>query len=181
MLGLQLRGRKNSGSAVGCQSRSPSKKGKEMNVNDYLKEQGVHFSVHEHHLAYTAQEVAAEEHISGDMLAKSVIVKAGDKYTMCVLPASYKLDMDKVADFLGVKSVRLADETEMAKLFPDAEVGSEPPFGNLYELTTLVDEHLAADDEIVFQAGSHRHVIRMTYADYAGLAEPEVADMAAHL
>jgi len=152
-----------------------------MKINDFLKAQGVHFSVHEHPPAYTAQEVAAEEHVSGDMLAKSVIVKAGGEYVMCVLPASYKLDMDKVADFLGVKSVRLADETEMAELFPDAEVGSEPPFGNLYDLTTLVDHHLAADDEIVFQAGSHRRVIRMTYADYAEVVEPEVADLAAHL
>ena len=152
-----------------------------MKINDFLKERGVHFSVHEHPPTYTAQEVAAEEHISGDMLAKAVIVKAGDEHVMCVLSASYKLDMDKVADFLGVKSVRLADEGEMAELFPDVEVGSEPPFGNLYDLTTLVDEHLTADDEIVFQAGSHRQVIRMTYADYAGLAKPEVADLAVHL
>jgi len=152
-----------------------------MKINDYLKNHGVHFSIHEHPPAYTAQEVAAEEHISGDMLAKSVIVKAGNEYVMCVLPASYKLDMDKVADFLGAKSVRLADETEMAKLFPDVEVGSEPPFGGLYDLTTLVDEKLAEDDEIVFQAGSHRQVIRMTYGDYASTAEPEVADIAVHL
>ena len=69
----------------------------------------------------------------------------------------------------------------MAKLFPDSEVGAEPPFGNLYELATLVDKHLAGEDEIMFQAGSHHFAIRMKYADYASLAEPEVADLAAHL
>lgn len=152
-----------------------------MKISEYLKENGVYFSMHEHPPAYTAQEVAAEEHVSGNLLAKAVVISAGDRYVMCVVPASYKVDMKKAAKKLGVKSVRLADETELAKLFPDVEVGAEPPFGNLYDLTTLVDEHLAADDEIMFQAGSHRHAIRMKYADYASLTEPDVADLAIHL
>ncbi|MHC4294498.1 MAG: aminoacyl-tRNA deacylase [Planctomycetota bacterium] len=152
-----------------------------MKVSEYLKDKGVYFSMHEHSPAYTAQEVAAEEHVSGKMLAKTVIVRVDDRYVMCVLPASLKLDMTKVAKAVKGKSVRLADETEMAKLFPDVEVGAEPPFGNLYEITTLVDEHLAADEEIVFQAGSHRQAIRMKYADYESLAEPQVADLASQL
>ena len=152
-----------------------------MKISEYLKERGVYFSMHEHPPAYTAQEVAAEEHVSGNLLAKAVIVGTGDGYAMCVIPASYKLDLKKVAGVLGTKSVRLADEREMAKIFPDVEVGAEPPIGKLYNLPTLVDEHLAADEEIVFQAGSHRHAIRMKYADYALLADPAVADLAVHL
>ena len=152
-----------------------------MTITEYLKDKGVHFDIHEHPPAYTAQEVAAEEHISGNMLAKTVVVCAGKEYAMCVLPASFKLDMNKVAGVLKARSVRLADETELAKLFPDVEVGSEPPFGNLYDLPTLVDIHLAEDDEIVFQAGSHRRAIRMKYADYESLAKPNVADLAVHL
>jgi Ala-tRNA(Pro) deacylase len=89
--------------------------------------------------------------------------------------------MGKVAKALKAKKVRLADESEMAKLFPDVEVGAEPPFGNLYNLPTVVDEHLATDDEIVFQAGDHRHAIRMKYAEYAKLAEPAVANLAVHM
>ena len=100
---------------------------------------------------------------------------------MCVLPASYKLDMEKVASTLGAKKVRLADEEEMAKLFGDAEVGAEPPFGNCYGLDTLVDDHLAEREEIVFQAGTHRNAIRMKYADYAELVSPRVVDLAVHL
>jgi Ala-tRNA(Pro) deacylase len=152
-----------------------------MKIDQYLKDKGVRFSTHEHAPAYTAQEVAAEEHVSGDELAKAVIVRADDKFAMCVLPATYKVDLDKVAALLNARSVRLADEAEMAKLFPDAEVGSEPPFGVIYEVQTLVDRHLADDEEIVFQAGSHRQVVRMAYADYVSIAEPQVGDLAVHL
>jgi len=150
-----------------------------MQISSYLKDQGVYFSVHEHAPAYTAQEVAAEEHVSGKLLAKAVVVHAGDRYVMCVLPAHLKLDMKKVARAIGSKSVRLADEAELARLFPDSEVGAEPPFGNLYDLPTVVDEHLAEDDEIMFQAGSHRRAIRMKYADYASLTHPEISDLVA--
>jgi Ala-tRNA(Pro) deacylase len=152
-----------------------------MDIGRYLKERQVQFEMHEHPPAYTAQEVAAEEHVSGNMLAKAVVVHADGQYAICALPASHKLDVGKVAKTLKAKKIRLADETEMAKLFPDVEVGAEPPFGNLYDLPTLVDKHLAADEEIVFQAGTHRHAIRMKYADYAQLVEPTVADLAVHL
>ncbi len=152
-----------------------------MKISEYLKDKGAYFTLHEHPPAYTAQEVAAEEHVSGKMIAKTVVVRADDRYVMCVLPASYKLDMEKATKVIGAKKVRLADETEMAKLFPDVEVGAEPPFGNLYELTTLVDQHLTEGEEIVFAGGSHRQAIRMKYADYESLAEPKVADLAAQL
>ena len=150
-------------------------------VQDYLKNQGVVYEMREHVPAYTAQEIAAEEHVSGDMLAKAVVVRVDDGYAMCVLPASYKLDMVKVARAAKASEARLADETEMAKLFLDTELGAEPPFGNLYGLTTFVDRNLAEDREIVFQAGTHRQAIRMTFQDYANIVQPIVADLAVHL
>ena len=154
--------------------------GKEYNmkIDEYLNEQGIAFKSHKHPPAYTAQEVAAEEHVSGNMLAKTVIVHDGEGYTMCVLPASYKLDMKKVAEIRKADKVRLADETELSKIFADTEVGAEPPFGNLYDIPTLVDEHLTSQDDIIFQAGTHRQAIKMKYADYASLVKPTVTDLA---
>ena len=149
-----------------------------MDIGNYLRDHGVAFETHEHPPAYTAQEVAAEEHVSGNIMAKAVLVHADDQYAMCVLPASLKLDMAKVAHAADAQTVRLADETEMAKVFPDVEVGAEPPFGSLYDLPTLVDEHIAGLDEMVFQAGTHRVAIRMKYTDYAALVQPRVADLA---
>jgi len=152
-----------------------------MKLDEYLKEHGVKFKSFEHPPAYTAQEVAAEEHVSGNLLAKSVVVKGDENYAVCAVPASYKLDMSKVAQVMHARNVRLADEGEMAELFPDMEVGAEPPMGNLWNLPTLVDRHLAEDDEIVFQAGTHRNAIRMKYADYESLTHPQVVDLAVHL
>jgi len=152
-----------------------------MRVQEYLQQQHVLFQVLEHPPAYTAQEVAAEEHVSGNRTAKTVVIRADSGYAVCVLPASYKLDLDKVGRALKLRHVRLADESEMAKLFPDADVGAEPPFGHLYDLPTFVDQHLVQEEDIVFSAGTHRSAIRMKYNDFARLAEPKVADLAVHL
>lgn len=152
-----------------------------MKIEDFLTKNKVSFKVHEHEPAYTAQEVAAEEHVTGNMMAKAVVVHTKKGYAMCVLPASYKLDMKKVAKAIKARKVRLADEKELAELFPDVEVGAAPPFGNLYNLETLVDEHLTAYDEIMFQADTHRRAIKMKYDAYANLAQPAVADIAVHL
>jgi len=105
-----------------------------MRIEDYLRQEGVWFERHMHFPAYTAQELAAEEHTPGMNVAKPVIVRADGHYVMCVLPACYKLDLGKLRAMLHVSECRLAEETEMADLFPDAEIGSEAPMGNLYDM-----------------------------------------------
>ena len=152
-----------------------------MKIQELLKGKGVSFKEMEHPPAYTAQEMAAEEHISGNKIAKTVVVRAGEGYAMCVLAASCKLDMKKVAMALGSLKVELADETELARLFPDTEIGAEPPFGTLYSLPTVLDQRLMAGEEITFFSGSHRQAIRMSYKDYAKIVQPTVADIAVHM
>lgn len=148
-----------------------------MNVREYLNSKGVYFTEHHHNPAYTAQELAAEEHVSGKRTAKTVVVRADDSYALCVVPASHKLDLEKVARALGASSVRLADEREMASLFPDDDIGAEPPFGNLYNMRTLLDPHLTRHEEILFEAGSHEDAIAMRSGDYVSTVQPELAEL----
>lgn len=140
----------------------------------YLMENGVPFKAMSHPTAYTAQEVAAAQGVSGKQLAKVVIVKADNRPVMLVLQASAMVDLRKAAQMLGAKSLTLAREGDFAELFPDCEVGSMPPFGNLYNVPVYVDEGLAAQTEIVFAVGTHTDTFKMKYADFARLASPEV-------
>lgn len=152
-------------------------------LEQYLSDERVAFDVHQHPLAYTAQELAAAEHVPGRMVAKSVIVFADDRMVMLVLPAVYQVDLERAASVTHAASVRLADEREFAAAFPDCETGAIPPFGNLYQLPVYVDQSLAQDETIVFPAGTHTDTISMTYADYERLARPVVAEFrsAAHV
>ena len=95
-----------------------------MDVEKFLKEAGVEYEKHEHPVAYTAQELAAKEHVSGHTVAKSVAVYADGRCVLCVLPASCNIDLDRLAEGLGATQCLLADETDLAGLFPDVEVGA---------------------------------------------------------
>ena len=144
----------------------------------YLRDNKVPFQIIHHPLAYTAQEVAAAEHIPGKMLAKVVMVFADGKLAMLALPAPHRVDLSKAATVLKAKEVRLAHEEEFAAAFPDCEVGAMPPFGNLYDVPVYVDKTLTEDVDIVFNAGTHTDTISLRYADYERLVKPAVADFA---
>jgi Ala-tRNA(Pro) deacylase len=146
-------------------------------VKEFLDQENVPYTHQVHRTAYTAQEVAAEEHIPGNMVAKTVILKSEDGYAMGVLPASARLNLDAIRALMGKKEARLASEIEFTGLFPDCDVGAMPPFGNVYRLPVYVDSALARDEEIVFNAGTHQDTIRMKYADFARLVRPRVGDI----
>ncbi len=144
----------------------------------YLRESKVPFQVQHHAVAYTAQEVAAAEHVPGRMLAKVVMVLGDGELAMFVLPAPARVDLDKAAAALDAKEARLAREEEFADRFPGCEVGAMPPFGNLYDLPVYADRSLAEDETIVFEAGTHTDTMSMKYADFERLAKPTLADFA---
>jgi len=152
-----------------------------MNVVELLNEKAVKHEIHQHRPSFTSQQMAAEEHTPGMYVAKPVIVKAKEKYYMCVLPACCKIDFDALKSQLGVKDMDLADEKELAKLFPDCSLGAEPPFGNLYDMTTIMDKSLESDEEILFQSGTHEQSIKIKMADYMRIVKPKILSFAYHM
>jgi len=127
-----------------------------MSVQEYLQQHHCGYRVTEHKPVFTAEQLAVVEHVSPRQVAKPVVVRCDGQYYLCVLPADRKIDFYAIGHHLKVKNVDLASEQEMKTLFTDSELGAEPPFGNLYNLPTLMDKTLAKDKEIVFQAGSHK-------------------------
>jgi Ala-tRNA(Pro) deacylase len=144
----------------------------------FLRDNAVQFQVQHHPLAYTAQEVAASEHIPGKMMTKVIMAYADGTLVMLALPAPRRVDVTKSAAALGAREVHLAREEEFAATFPDCQVGAMPPFGNLYNVPVYVDKALTDDDTIVFRAGTHTDTISLKYADFDRLVKPIVADLA---
>lgn len=142
----------------------------------YFLEEGVPYELHEHPVAYTAQEVAAAEHVSGYELAKVVVVRAGARLVLTVVPAPHRVDLDKVAELLGVEEAELAREEEFASLFPDCEAGAMPPLGNLYGVDVWVDRALSERPRITFTGCDHRHTFRIDYQNFQRLAEPRLGE-----
>jgi len=143
-------------------------------LKTFLDEYGVKYVSIQHSPAYTAAEVAESAHIPGLELAKTVMVWVNDEMAMAVVPASHRVDFDELATLADAVEVQLATEDEFKESFPTCDTGAMPPFGNLYEMKVFVSQALTEDAEIAFSAGSHAEVIRLAYADYERLVEPQV-------
>lgn len=148
-------------------------------VREHLVSRGVGYEVHEHPEAYTAQELAAVEHVPGRRVAKPVILSADDEMVMAVLAAPDHVSIGKARRALGCEEVRLAGELQFGPVFGDCELGAEPPFGRLYGMRTVVDERLLSCTELVCFGGDHTHSLCLAMGDYLDVVQPERADLAA--
>jgi Ala-tRNA(Pro) deacylase len=145
-------------------------------VRDWLEHVHVPYTALAHRPAFTAQEEAAATHVSGRDWAKTVVCFADEEPILAVLPAPFIINVEKIRALVGAKRIRLANEEEMARLYPDCEVGATPPLGPLYRQRVFVDRRLAQESEVVFNAGTHTDAIRMPYRAFADIAHPVVGE-----
>ena len=145
-------------------------------ITQYLKAEKIKYKTLKYKPAYTAQEIAASAHIPGQQLAKTVMVELDGEMAMAVLSASYQIDFKKLKKALGVKKTKLATEKAFEDYLPDCELGSTPPFGNLYEMKVIVDKELSNEEMIAFCSGKITELIQLAYQDFEKLVKPEVVE-----
>jgi Ala-tRNA(Pro) deacylase len=145
---------------------------------DYLDRNRIIYSHSIHAPAYTARDVASAERVPEHNLSKTVVYAGDNGFGMAVLPADCVVNFVEVARLMGLTHVRLATEAEMARLFPHSELGAMPPLRDAVAMPILVDEAVAAEDFIAFNAGTHSDVIHMSFADFRCLVNPLIAAFA---
>jgi Ala-tRNA(Pro) deacylase len=147
-------------------------------VTGFLEEAGVDFDVLEHERTQRALDEATALGIGAEDVAKTLVLVAPNGHVRAVLAASERIDLHKVAAVVGVgaKQVHLASEDDLARDYPDFELGAVPPFIGR-EDQVIVDERLAARDSVVLEAGSHDRSVRLKAADLVRLAKAQVADI----
>ena len=147
----------------------------------FLQEESADYRLLWHQDESAAQRIAAALHVPGRQMAKPILVRdGGGGYVLAVLPATERLDLAALASATGLQSLALADERELKDVFPDCEVGSIPPFGNLYGVRAYVDGCLRGVPEIFFQGGDHHEIVGMRWQEYERLARPVAGQFCFH-
>jgi Ala-tRNA(Pro) deacylase len=134
------------------------------------------FTALAHRTVFTAQEEAAVTHVPGREWAKTVVCLADEIPILAVLPAHYRIDLERLRRLAGAATIRLAGEAEMQGLYPGCETGAIPPLGPLFGQRVFVDQAIAEDTAIVFHAGTHTDAVRMHYNDLAALTRPVIGE-----
>jgi len=149
-------------------------------LQEFLSANHVHYDTMSHPHAFTARDTAASAHIDSHEMLKTVMVRLDGKLAMAVLPSDEWLDLAQLRKVSGAREVALATEADFKDRFPECEVGAMPPFGNLYAMDVYAAASLADDDDIAFNAGSHRELMRMGWHDFERLVHPRMVELARH-
>ena len=142
-----------------------------MRIANFLNEQHVAYEYLPHAPAFTAHKLAKYLHVSGALVAKCVLLHGPTDYFVAVLPATCRIDTDKLAAALN-GPVRIAADREMAAMFRDCEWGVVPPFGTLYGLPTVLEETIAPEATLVMETHTHVEAIRLRCRDFERLEHP---------
>jgi Ala-tRNA(Pro) deacylase len=147
-------------------------------LTSVLDRAGVEYDVLSHPHTQRASDEAEALGIPPSAVAKTLVLDAPEGHVRAVLPASERIDLRKVREHVeGGKGVHLASEDELARDYPDFEVGAVPPFGGSGRDRVLVDVRVTEQHAVVLEAGSHDRSVRLETADLLKLTNAEVVDI----
>lgn len=136
----------------------------------HLASKQIEYDLVPHPQTMSAMPTAEACHVSGDCLAKGVVLRTQDGYVLAVLPASYRLSREDLKVQLG-EEFTLATEGELDQLFKDCALGAVPVVGECYGLNVLVDDRMREQPDIYFEGGDHATVVHVKQAQFARLME----------
>lgn len=112
-------------------------------------------------------------------VAKTLVVTTPDGYVRAVVPASERIDLRKLRDLRGggKRAVYLASEADLARDYPEFDLGAVPPIGGGRRDPVVIDRRLAERDSTVLETGSHEESVRVQTGDLLRITEAEVADI----
>jgi len=144
-----------------------------------LEEAGVRYELLSHARTESAVAEAEALGLAPADVAKTLVVTTPEGYLRALLPASERIDLHKLREVTGggKKMVHLASEEDLARDYPEFDLGAVPPVGGGRRDLVVIDRRLAERDSIVLEAGSHEHSARVSTGDLLHVSGAEVADI----
>jgi prolyl-tRNA editing enzyme YbaK/EbsC (Cys-tRNA(Pro) deacylase) len=123
----------------------------------------------------TAAEAASAVGCTVAQIAKSIVLRAGDRVVLVVASGANRVDVAKVATTIGLPVERA--EASWVRTATGFAIGGVAPVGHFAEPLVLIDRDLAALDPIWAAAGSPRHVFRTSCPELVRLSGGRLADV----
>lgn len=128
---------------------------------NYLEQCGARYEICPHEHSRCSVETARTAHVPLHQLAKSVIVEDDDGWVMAVVPADRSVRLGLLSRILDRKRLRLAEESRIATVFADCDLGAVPAVGMAWDIETVVDEELEVNEFVYIEGGDHECLLQM--------------------
>jgi Ala-tRNA(Pro) deacylase len=149
-------------------------------VQKYLDTHKAKYAVVSHPYTESSMETAEAAHVSGEKIAKGVLLRDDEGFVLAVLPASHSLRVGAVQEMMD-RNLELASESEVTSVFDDCAPGAVPALGPAYGLETVVEEALTQQPEIFFEAGDHEELLKVSETGFEAMIEgARYASISAH-
>lgn len=148
-------------------------------IQKYLDSKGVSYDVLEHGEAETAAEEAKEARVPPEDVAKTLVIRrreGGD--VLAVVRGADRLNMKAVRQAVEDSHARLATEDELSADYGSFDVGAAPPLPDVVNAPVLADPGVLGREQIVFPGGTHTASVKISVADWKGLASPRETPLA---
>ena len=144
-----------------------------LRIQQWLTAEGVNFRLVHHEPTRTSEESARARGEELRVGGKALVMLCAGAPALFVLPADRKVDSGAVRRELNVTKLRFATPEELAQL-TGLVPGSVPPFGApILQFKLYLDDSIAENDRIAFNAGSLTDSMIVSMSDYLRLACPE--------
>ena len=137
-------------------------------LHRYLTAENIEYDEIPHAPTMSSTDSAQACHVSGDCLAKAIVLRRDGGYMLAVLPASHHLRLADLRARFG-DDIAMAAESEIDRLFADCAHGAVPAAGICYGLDVIVDDSIQMQPEIYIEAGDHQTLLHLGRAQFARL------------
>src|SRR3989338_7083657 len=144
-------------------------------IRDILNKEKIEYEVLEHKPVFTSKEAAEVRSTELRQGTKALICKTEEGFIQAVVSGEKEIDIEKLQKLTLYKKIGLANAKEVRKV-TGCNIGSVPPFGNLFDLKVYFDKSIVQNDVIAFNAGTHTKSIKMKAKDLVRVVNPVVGE-----
>jgi Ala-tRNA(Pro) deacylase len=146
-------------------------------VINYLSSNAVTFRVLTHPPVYSATELARIHRVGDRNVMKTELYKADHRLVLAVFPADRKVDLAELLATLRAREITKVNAWEQELLFNGCDIGTAPPFGNLFAIRVVADASFEQSGTVVFRLCSFSTSLSMEWRDYKQLVNPLVDEI----
>lgn len=146
-------------------------------ILELLKNREIQYKLLSHEAVFTSEQAAQVRNTSITDSAKSLVLSADNQAVLAVLQGHLRIKMKDFKREFGFKNVRLASSEEVNQL-TGLHIGSIPPIGLLFGMSTYIDSGIRDIPSIVFNAGSHTTSLVIPSAGFLKIVDPYIGHFA---
>ena len=148
-------------------------------IRDVLNNEKIEYEVVENKPVFTSKEAAEVRGTELKQGTKALICKTEEGFIQAVVSGAKELDIMKLQQLTLFKKIEMANAKEVRQA-TGCNIGSVPPFGNLFNLKVYFDKSVVENEVVAFNAGSHTRSIKMKAKDLVRVVNPVIGEFSSN-